>query len=306
MTDDTKLIAIDDIEFDFPQHILIYGPTMSGKSTLITKIIDLNHTKFNAIFAFGSMVDKLNCKIPREFRFKSVNLEIIQALWDNQKNLATKATQNKRPELHDSLIKRKVPNIALVLDDIMGVNFSRSSEGDFWKSFITSCRHVNISLIISIQYITGISTTMRSQIHNWFITDLDNNTLKFIQDYSYSDKKGLRHIRNEMGRYECLYINKTYSRMEAILVYESSRNWERYQDERIAELKRESHASPQEEPSNPRRRDKDAVPEQLLTSQEHDDQQSEDNQDHETDPTLAEDNIPESEDIFADDPDPLQ
>src|SRR5690606_10783903 len=90
----------------------------------------------------------------------------------------------------------KLPQSFVYFDDLVGVLTSNSK---FFKNFITTFRHLNINVIICVQYlVAGISTTVRAQINYCLMyNEKNNHTL----DILYKNFGGLFPSRDEFIKY---------------------------------------------------------------------------------------------------------
>ena len=183
------LVEFSDIPLEWPQHLMLYGPTMSGKTTILKEI--LRRSDFDLVIAFGSNVNELGINsdgtelIPIRQRFKRISKKLLQILRKTDKN------QSK----------------CVVFDDIMGETF----DDDFWRSYISECRHDNISIIVSMQYITAIPPVFRANIHQIFITDCDRGTARKLSDLTSLTPNEISQY--EFKDYNFLYIKKSYPKM---------------------------------------------------------------------------------------------
>ena len=102
-------------------------------------------------------------------RYKQMYLEIREKL---MKGVNIKYTQEQIEELLDLLGVKDFskPRLhTLVLFDDAANNPIFEKKGDPMTIMLTRCRHLNISVIINIQKLTAISTTIRSQTASFFI-----------------------------------------------------------------------------------------------------------------------------------------
>ena len=155
-------------------HMLVMGPTFSGKTSLVRNILLNFHRNPNcnviATFWFGQTCSQEEYIKP-ERRYKKVNMPLLNKLYDNM------------------LLIKKAPGgdkklCICVLDDIIGDNVHQNNELDSW---IARCRHANISLIISLQKFSKISPTLRENMHRVFVVSINQKTLKLLFDLTTGD-----------------------------------------------------------------------------------------------------------------------
>lgn len=170
----------------WPANVLINGITNSGKTYLFTKLVRYCKKEFDFIFAFGDDVKSLTWVHPNR-RFTEPDILVIN-------RIQLLAAQSKK-------------KVLIILDDVLGRRYSSNcNEGLKWDQFVSSCRHSNVSLIISIQKFSGVSTTMRNNTRLIVSMDLDNQSLEAIYPYCYVDTKAdLKNMRSEMKKYDCFY-----------------------------------------------------------------------------------------------------
>ena len=96
-----------------------------------------------------------------------------------------------------NILKRngKLPPSFVYFDDLVGVLTSNSR---FFKNFITTFRHLNINVIIAVQYLVGVSTTVRAQVNYCLMY----NEKRFqTLDILYHNFGGLFPTKDEFIRY---------------------------------------------------------------------------------------------------------
>lgn len=170
---------------DGTERILIVGPTLTGKTTLIKHIVD-NAPDFDYIILFGANSVKESEEFDREvIPSPKWTEECLDKLW----KLA--GSQNLR--------------MLFIFDDVSGDNF-----GSMWfKSFISSCRHQNISCIWSLQYPKSILPLFREQMSRVFITNAREQTRNaLIGLLSDTNKQEFKELCGQLKLGKVLSIDK--------------------------------------------------------------------------------------------------
>lgn len=184
-------LDFDNLTMEFPNNVLIFGPTQSGKSTIVKKILIKHNNNFDYIFGFGKNL-KTFSSVARMTYFEELDIQLIREIWET----------NKMLEEDDKEMK----NILIVFDDVLGEDFHHGDDGDFWKEFISTCRHQQISCIFSIQHMTAINPAMRKNLLYIFVTDIDNETIDKVKPYTKLKTKDILDI--ELEGYEALFISR--------------------------------------------------------------------------------------------------
>ena len=138
--------------FDNPtgksQLFLLVGKSERGKSHFAKFLYDrFLHAgwKFGITFTATKYTDAYNF-LPKNTVYEGYHDTMLKA-WVNR----LKQEMKKRGKLPPSFV---------YFDDLVGILTSNSK---FFKNFITTFRHLNINVIIAVQYLVGVSTTVRAQ-----------------------------------------------------------------------------------------------------------------------------------------------
>ncbi len=177
-----------DIDIKFPCNIFVCGDTQSGKTILFSNIVKKYNDTFDYIIAIGKQTHKLSY-VNNNFQFENINVDMIDTIWEANKTLCK--------------------HILFILDDILGENFLYGPDKAFWNSFISSCRHNNISLIMSVQILTGVNPAMRKNVKYVFITDCDNRMIDDVYPYTnFKTKAEFRELADKAVDYKAIFINR--------------------------------------------------------------------------------------------------
>ena len=193
----------------FPNHLFILGRSMSGKSNIINHIIHTHKDKFVKIAVFGR-ANYDSRLVDYQYSFEITD-ESSDDISDRIRKRATLILNRSARGIDTN----QTP-ILLIFDDILFVNFRKHS--DFWGSFISDCRHQNISLIFSIQHYTGISSVMRSNVRYIMCTSVNNDIIDKIQNYTLLTRSELRDMVMNLEKYQFLYIDTSQNSLDIFTV----------------------------------------------------------------------------------------
>ena len=154
---------ISELEIRWPSRIILVAPSESGKTNLLKHLVYQNRDEFDHIWFFGKNQDE-ETWLPRNRRMKDVSQKAIQKIWDFQK-------------------KNKHLRCLICLDDCLAEDFSSM----FWKDFLSSCRHQNISVVFSIQYLKSCPPALRENVRDVFILHANNRTTAALYELNCSD-----------------------------------------------------------------------------------------------------------------------
>lgn len=152
-------------KFDFPSLIIFAGSSKSGKTYAIKSIIINNaFPKSKSSFNFGLVFTstKFNSDytsfLPNESVIEGFNIDLLNNFKEEIKNKYEDVIQrNIKKGRHPNY---GVPASFIVLDDI--VSLIKQKDKSF-QNFISTFRHYNISVFISVQYIHQIVPIIRQQ-----------------------------------------------------------------------------------------------------------------------------------------------
>jgi hypothetical protein len=150
---ESEIPDISKLALSWPNRILILGPSESGKTNTLKHIVKNNGHNFSYIMFFGKNENE-ETWLPQKRRKKKVSKKLLQSLWDKHK---------KNPRLKSLFI----------FDDILQEDFHRDP---WWASFISTCRHQNMSLIFSIQYLKSVPPVIRDNCNKILIIHANNRT----------------------------------------------------------------------------------------------------------------------------------
>lgn len=148
--------------------MVLVGKSFKGKSYflryLLTERLSTGKLKYGIVFTKTKYNKDYNF-LPDNCIFEGYNQKILEKYIDNLKKILASDEQVQ-------------PNF-IIFDDLVGV---LSNQSDFFVNFITTARHLNISIFIAVQYLTGkkaISPVMREQTtHCLMFNSRTRNTLE--------------------------------------------------------------------------------------------------------------------------------
>ena len=153
----------DALTLEFPSTIIIAGSTKTGKSELMKNIIYKNYKQFNRIYLLCPFAntDKFYSFIPEKYRIED-------------------PTDGDLTLIYNDCINNKNINTLIIADDcISKLNFERGAAS---KIISATGRHINLSLIIVMQYLNNISPIIRDNSTYLFVTKLKSRSIKTIYD----------------------------------------------------------------------------------------------------------------------------
>ena len=159
-------------------HYMLLGQTESGKSNILKALIHYKvmvSKEYDYVVLWGSNADRGDYEyIPKELRYRHCHIPTIKQWWryqEDQMKLAKETGVKPKKCLH-------------VFDDVAGVNFHSKKQDDegmkFWDDYMSRCRHDNIHLIISIQFINSIPPFMRTNVKTIILTSANRETTDAI------------------------------------------------------------------------------------------------------------------------------
>lgn len=187
------------MEFTLENKIVcLFGKRNSGKSHLLKYLVDTELYLFNKVFIF-SPTEKVN-----QF-YQHAKITHEDCIFDNYNNdwvmkLIEKMTERK-------MNKKNNYNVLLILDDcISDYNFHQSPSLNI---LATRGRHLNISLIITCQYIFSVPPIFRTNCDYIFAGQMNKRSMDLLYDeFGTTDKSEFMEIiKNCTKDYYFLIIN---------------------------------------------------------------------------------------------------
>ena len=181
------------------KRICILGKTNSGKSVLLKYIVNQHKTEFDKIFVICP-TEEINGfysdLVPQNCIFSDFNEE-----WLNK--LIKKLTDIRKEN------KEKKINVLLILDDLG--SDAKFITSDSFKRTCVRGRHLNISMIVSCQYLTQVPPICRSNICYLIVGQMNIQSQQLLADeflYGSIDRKEfLTMYHNATKDYGFLLIN---------------------------------------------------------------------------------------------------
>ena len=209
-----------DIVPSIPFKSLIYAPSLSGKSVLITNLIqDIYRDCFERVYIFSPSIEiDDNWKNTKKYLDDAIkisddepslyqpefNEEVVSEIMDTQKTIIEHIKKKNN--------SNKLFSILIVLDDVADDTSQRNSKS--LKSLFVKGRHSHISVILSSQKGSLLNPVCRVNADSVYLFKLRNfqDLELMINEFSalVGDKKEMMNIYKqavEDKQYSFLYIN---------------------------------------------------------------------------------------------------
>jgi len=141
----------------------------SGKSVLLKHLVEAEKHKFNKIFVI--------CPTERINRFYK-DITDDECIFDNYNEIWMNKLIDKMTEINANKSAKERKHILLILDDcVSDHNFHQSPT---IKKLFLRGRHINISLLITTQYIYLISPSMRNNLDYIFCGQMNKQSIDLL------------------------------------------------------------------------------------------------------------------------------
>lgn len=159
------------IDFTLENKIVaLFGKRCSGKSRLLRYLVDTEKDIFKKIFVFcptETVNNFYSSLVPKECIFDSYNNEWMMKLIQKMTDLKTNDNNNNH-------------NVLVILDDcISDTNFHQCPSLNI---LCTRGRHINISVIITTQYIYAIPPLMRNNLDFIYCGQMNKRSVDLMAD----------------------------------------------------------------------------------------------------------------------------
>ena len=193
------------MELDIVDRVLIYcARRNSGKSELLKYIVNQFRHKFDKIYVL-SPTERVN-----DF-YKESGLVEDDNIFDNWDENWVKSLIGKMTMINSKKPKDERKHICLICDDIVADKSLHSSST--MRTLIARGRHINISIIFTVQSLTMVSPLCRSNADFVFIGQLNNASLNIACDEylagSLDKKQFIEMYRKHTGDFNFLIINQS-------------------------------------------------------------------------------------------------
>lgn len=150
-----------------PSNMVFSGTTKSGKTTLMKKLLK-DEIKSDYLFILSPTLelssdwDDFETNSSRQVYKKSTDfVKVLKEIFEKQ----------------ESVIKRKrkthkIPHIVIVLDDLLATNVL--ANGSYISKMSISARHYNISILVAVQRLAGLSRQFRLNAAYLFLFNPSN------------------------------------------------------------------------------------------------------------------------------------
>lgn len=154
----------------------INGSCGSGKSYFIQYLVKCLKNSFNCVIVFSNTANFTNdYEFLKELGIKNF---IFSSLDVDEKIKKIMAIQKKNRQ------KDNPANVLIIFDDILGT----IKDNKIFKDLVSTFRHYRISIIFSVQYVSGSATYLR-EISNYVIifNQRTQNALKLCYENYFAD-----------------------------------------------------------------------------------------------------------------------
>jgi hypothetical protein len=181
------------------KRICVLGKTNSGKSVLLKYIVTQHKQEFDKIFVICP-TEEINGfysnLVPANCIFSDFNEDWLH-------KLIKKLTDLKKED------NKKVLNVLLIMDDLG--SDAKFITSDAFKRVCVRGRHLNISMIVSCQYLTQVPPICRSNICFLIVGQMNIQSVQLLADeflYGSIDRKEFTKIYHDATKdYGFLLIN---------------------------------------------------------------------------------------------------
>ena len=175
---------------ELPCNNILCGMTKSGKTHLLKCLMGLHADFFNygiviSSTAFNGEYDF----IPEEYIYTEFDPSIIENIMEKQQEFVVEVKQG---------LRRKVPECFIIIDDSLGL-LELHAKRNIFDILFSKSRHLHISLFLSIQSCSYLSTTIRANSMYVFITKIENSSVKMMYEVSsgFDSEKEFRDYLNK-------------------------------------------------------------------------------------------------------------
>lgn len=163
-----------------PFQLIIAAPSGCGKSTVVRHL--LNTLNYDILLVISE-----ECQEGGEYSTLDPSVTVSYFDIDRLKSLQTRDQRKK----------------LVVLDDVIGMHLRDYKLSRFLDGFSSNARHFNISIISSVQTLTGLPVSMRLNCNNALFNSVEDLTKKL-----YKNIIGKNLSELDLPQYTFLYINK--------------------------------------------------------------------------------------------------
>lgn len=204
---------VDNFEIETPTNIYVVSKTKSGKSVLLKHLMLclINADSIDEIYIQGMTMeynhdyDELKPLMQSKHKFISCNnfnIVQLQAVYDRQ----------RKKKLANLPMRR----VVFLLDDIIGSFRQGDNESLFISNLSTHARHLNITLIMSVQYVKGILSPMiRENATNLLFSSITKDAETQVASMCHVNKEAIEFITSKLKKFEFCYYSNDGSAQEA-------------------------------------------------------------------------------------------
>jgi len=149
--------------------ILLVAKRNSGKSYLLKYLVMCERKKFSKIFVI--------CPTERVNKFYS-NIVSDECIFDDYHEDWAESLIKKMTEINSNKPNNQRKNILLIIDDCIA--FMNMHQSPSLKKLFSMGRHLNISLMITTQYLKSISPLIRNNTDYLYVGQMNRQSIEIL------------------------------------------------------------------------------------------------------------------------------
>lgn len=175
--------------------MLLNGSRLSGKTHLIVNKLlpQIYREKFDMVYILGPNAHLYNQFVLRiGEKIGRYTPELLRSVVKKQKDILA-----QKGWIHgvDDVSKRPDFRTLIVLDDCMGSQgFKKNAGSDILNEIAITGRHLNLSLIVTVQKLTGVSSIFRENTECLINFNFRGDQDLLIKEFAFTDKKRMINL----------------------------------------------------------------------------------------------------------------
>lgn len=162
-------------KLDLPCNSILVGMTKSGKTHLLKCLIGIHADFFNYGVCFCSTSFNGDYRyLPDEYIYEDYDEDVVINIMRNQRKYVDDYNEGKI---------KKIPEAFIIIDDQLGI-LELHKKNNMFDILFSKSRHLHISVFLSIQVCSYLSTTIRANSMYVFITVIKNSSVRMMYEVS--------------------------------------------------------------------------------------------------------------------------